>query len=526
MMDKIRIGEYLKKLRLDKKRGDGKSYSQNDLASDFMSIYDKTISINAIGEWESGVTLPSPENLEILSKIYEKTIDEILEGEDRKEIDYKAIYFLANENWSSNFGEKANLYQIRNEQILLIVSKFKELIYIRIERQFTSNEEDEFKFLFSNFYNISKYAYEISTLKVNDGYLIFKDALRKVLIEIKNMDIEEKYWEAQKLYEESSVLHFTFRLDVHDLCVVPILKERFNNLELWQKDMLLAMFQNIEPFDNNPTKYGSDYLKKYENENGEYDHETLIKCEIKELIEHGACINKCFLNIKKGYNEKKRIIDRLEELYNLCLKPIEIHISDFNGEKNEKSIKTYKIENSPKNRFLNEYYFSLKYALKKSENHNGLYSDVEEIYDWFTNNESISDNIYLAIAKKEKINVNQDKKYWMADLKMHSIIDKYFTEFKEKEKKIADGLKEIEYLKSKLINGEKEYSIHKYEIIGGEDENSIRSHIEFWKYNLDYSEFLRGREKKLTKELLNEIDKLSFSEIRTRYFKWEVIESE
>ena len=148
------------------------------------------------------------------------------------------------------------------------------------------------------------------------------------------------------------------------------------------------------------------------------------------------------------------------------------------------------------------------------------------MYEWFSSNESISDDIYLKIAQRENIDVNQDKKYWMADLKINSLLDKYFTEFKEKEKEIEEGIKEIEYLKSLLEKSEKEYSIHKYKIIGGHDEESIRKYIEFWKYSLDYTEFLKGRDKKLTEELLNEIDTLSFEEIRDKYFKVEVIENE
>ena len=43
MMNKKRIGEYLKKLRTQKKRNDGKSFTQYDLANVFMSEYNSEI---------------------------------------------------------------------------------------------------------------------------------------------------------------------------------------------------------------------------------------------------------------------------------------------------------------------------------------------------------------------------------------------------------------------------------------------------------------------------------------------------
>ena len=316
MMNKKRIGEYLKKLRIQKKRNDGKSFTQYDLANEFMNEYDCEISINAIAEWESGNSLPNPENLEILAEIYNKSIDEILDAEDKNSINYEDIYFLCDSNWGMRFDKKDNLYQIRNEQIKLITKKFKELMLIRIDRDFTANEEEEFKFLFNHFYLLSEYAKNNSKLEINDNYLIFKDAISELLVEIRNMKKDEQYWELQKLYSERNMLMFTFRLDVNELQFVPILQERFKDIEDWQKDMLLAMFQNIEPYDENPSGYGAEFLKRYEENNGEYNLEKISKSEIKDLIKRGSWINKCFLSIKKGYNENKRIIDRLEELYN------------------------------------------------------------------------------------------------------------------------------------------------------------------------------------------------------------------
>lgn len=521
MMNKKRIGLYLKQLRSQKKRKDGKNYSQYDLAEDFFINYDCEISINAVAEWEAGNTIPSPDNLEILSKIYNRSIDEILDGEDQDKTDYKEKYIIYDNNWGMKFDKKTNLYQIRNEQIKLITSRFKELLLIRIERYFSKGEENEIKFLFNNFYLLTDYARSYSNLDVNDQYLIFKDSINELLVETRNMTSKEKWWEIQKLYSEKEVLWFSFWRDVYDLKEVDVLKERFSLLENWQKDMLLAMFQNIEPYDPDPTKHGSTYYKRYEDKHGEYNHEELFKSKIVELIKNGACLNKCFFNIKRGYYEKKRIIDRLEELYNLCLKPIEIHLPQKDG-----TVKSYKIENNIKNRFLNNYYLSLQQSLKGFAHVENPYSDIEEIFEWFVNSKEVSEDIYLDIAKREKIDINKEKKYWLADVKQQNLIDKYFYDFKEKEKIIEDGLKEIEVLKTKLSAGETEYSMHKFEVIGGHNEVSIRNYIEFWKSKFTYSEYLKGRDKEATAKLLNEIEGLSIQEIREKYFKVEVLEDE
>lgn len=519
MMNKKRIGEYLKNLRIKKKNKNGKPYTQDDLVKE-LSHYGVKISLNAIAEWESGTSLPCPDNLDILADIFDKSIDEILDAEDRKNVNYEELYFIANDDWMSK-NDVNNLYQMGNEQIKLITCRFKELICIRIDRDFTSNEEEEFRFLFDHFYIISDYARDNASIKVNDDYLTLKNAINELLVQIRNMDKDEKYWELQKLYSESKKLEFSFWRDVCDLSKVEILQERFALMEDWQKDMLLAMYQNIEPYADDPEKYGSEHLKRYEERFGAYDHEKLRRQEIKELIKRGACLNKCFFNVKKAYLEEKRIIDRLEELYNLCLKPIEIHMSKDDGK-----VQVYKIENNQRNRFLNNYYFNLDYQINGSHYTDSPYDSLEEVYDWFINNDEISDDIYLKIAQRNKIDINKPKKYWMADVKTGTLIEKYFNEYKEKEKTIAEGLKEIDELKSKLESGEQTYKIMKYETIGGDKEESIREYIEFWKKELTYSDYLKGRDKELTQQLFDEIENLSFKEIREKYFEVEVIENE
>lgn len=512
MIDKKRVGKYLKSLRLEKKRErDGKSFSQDDLANEI------NISINAIAEWESGASLPSYEKLEQLSKFFNKSIDELLDGESRINIDYSNKYFISNPHWYMNPKYKDNSYQIRNEQINLITKIFKKLLITRTKRLLTANEEDEFKFLFNNFYNLSDYAKELSDINSNDDYLKFKYTLDDTLSKMKSKSSNEKFWEIQKLFSENKDIWFTFRSDVHDLRYSNILQERFKNIENWQKDMLLAMFQNIEPSNSNPEKYGSNYLKKYEETFGESDHELNVKSIIKDLINRGACINPFFLNVYKEELVTHRIIDRMQELYDLCLKPIEIYIKDENNKQ-----KCCLIENNLKNRFITNYYLNLELQLKTFRHSNDRFDNFEKIYNWFINNDEIPDNIYKEIAKDLGLDTSQDKKYWISDVKNISALEILFKKYKEIEKNISNGLIELNELKSKLDKGETEYTEKKLHIIGGDNEESIRKYIEYWKIEIDYLKYTKSRDFKLTTELLNNIDSLSLKEIKYKYFKMEV----
>ena len=424
------------------------------------------------------------------------------------------------------------LFSMNQEQILKIYNRFRELSKIVINRPLTLNEEKEYKFLFENFYVLNDYHNKYCKINANNSFLRLMDSINRMRIEVRDMTEDEKYWEVQKLYEEIDDNNFRFShwRNMEDLILneekypnVFYIKNRFEALDNWQKDMFLAMFQNLEGYDRTPDKRGAEYLKRFEEENGEYNHENIMKDEMRYLIKHGACYNKWFLNCYQKKIEKKRIIDRLEELYNLCLKPIEISVQ--NQEKNK--CETIKIENTIKNRFINNYYFSISNFLKYKKDTDPSYSDLQQTFDYFISHDEIDDNTRMTMAQSEHINTNREKKYWMADYKQRlGYMENLYNEFKNKEKEIEDGLKEIKILEELLKSGEKEYSYESLEMLGGNDEKSIREWIVYWKTKLDYSEYLRTREKKKTKELLLDLDKLSLAEIKEKYFKIEVLENE
>ena len=511
-MDKKKIGKYLKELRLSKKKENGKSFTQSDVVEEFWNLNQQTISENSISDWESGSTIPSIENLELLSKIYEKTIDEILDGEDRKDVNYEEIYLLSNPTWSSEFDNKSDLYQIRNEKILLITNRFRELIKTRIKRSLTANEEDEFRFLFENFYHVYSFT--------GNEYLYFKRIMAETLINLKNKTEEEKYWEVQKLYFERNELFFSFRNDVNDLYNTPILQNRFNEIDDWQKDMLLSMFQTIEPHDAQLGQIGAFYVNQYEMEHGvKYDHDFIVKNEIKELIKRGACINKLFFRKKDEHTETKRIIDRLEELYNLCLKPIEIHTSCGDGK-----TRAYVVEKTMKNRFLSDYYLRIKPLLEGFSTDNGeLFSNVDYLITWFTTTDSFPEELFLDFSKM--IKTRNKEKLWDSIIHLSTLQDT-FKMIKDKERLITEGLKEIDILLDRLSKGEKEYLSQSYKIIGGADEHTIRMSINELKNKLDYADYMKGRDKELTRELLTDLDYMPLQDIKAKYFAMEVLSNE
>ena len=519
-MNKAKMGKYIKELRKLN------NYSQESLADKIMemyakkSYYGKQCSANAIGEWENGVTIPSQENLEILSSIFEKTVDEILEGADIETKDYKKEYFIYDDNWGMNYLDKNyNLYEMRNEQIFKVVSRFKELLVKIITEELSTSEDEEMRFLFEHFYELTDYAEKYYKIDSNDSYLLFKNAVIICLNQIRNEPFEEKYFEIEKFYTEKSKIRFSYRTDVGDATSTNsdfILNKRLDALEDWQKDMLLATFQNLDPFDPQPDKYGSQHFERYEKENGEYDRETYIKKQVAHLINHGAKINRYFLSFIEKRIVKKRIIDRLEELYDLCFKPIRLLLSNDEGKE-----EYYEIDNSPKNRFIKDYYISLKVSMNIIDG--GSNEDLEEKYELIISNDYIPEYLILELLKKENIDTNKSKKYWMADFKQrYPYLINQWNEFKETEKKIADGIKEYNRLKDKLLKGEITYDVVERTEVGGQDYDEIRDYIEFWKKDLSYSEFIGYRDDQMTDELLNNIDKLSVSEIRNKYFKKEV----
>ena len=505
-MDKKKIGNFIKELRKEKK------LSQEDLADLFLDV-NIIVSSKAISDWENGKTIPEIEKIRELANIFEITIDELLDGERISQIDLKKEYFICNKNWYIDYPQN-KLYQMNQEQVVKIKNKFNELLNIRINNDFTISEEKEFKFLFNNFYQLSDYCIDNYKINVNDNYLLFKYGIDNILNDNKNLSNEEKIWEIKKLIVPNNDI--TFKIyNLIDFKNNIYIKNAFNNLEFCEKDMVLSSFQKFDFINHDYTKWGSKNLKKHEEEIGEdYNKEKEEKEVIKFLIKNGACINKQYLNIIEKTKIQKRIIDKLEEIYNRCFKPLNARVFIDN------TLKDITVENTKKNRFIIKYYGMMHFVLNYS---------IDELYDLVINNEKIPNYIIIEIAKIYNINTNQDMKYILSDLNINGYFnsfEKAFIDYKKEEKEIENDLCEFNFLLEKLKNNEKYYYCFDDEEVGVKTFNEIYEWYYYWNTLVSKQEICDLRMVDETKELLKNIDNLSLKEIRDKYFKMEVYEDE
>lgn len=503
-MNKIKLGNFIKKLR------NTVGMSQEKLSLEFEKR-NLIVSKKAISDWENGKTIPEIDKLNELANILNVSIDEILDGEIKKEIDFSKKYFISDPQWHLNFDPHIT-FGIRQNQSIEIIKKFNNLLKkIAQEIDLTSCEEKEFKFLFENFFTLSDYIpdhFQVE-MKEENPYLNFKFFIKLYLPKLKDLSLKEKIWEMKKFILPGSEINFSLNNFSDE--INQDIDKRFKTLEFWEKDMILTSIQISNPTIDH-SSYGSKNLKAHEQKIGHaYDKEQDIKNIIKYLINNGACINKHYLRFIKQTKERKRIIDRLEELYFLCKKPLEKFYVNDEGKKIY-----YRVENNRKNRFLHDYYYDFS-----------LYFDypTEELFHLINDNEKIPDFMIINAAQKKKINICQDIKYIKSDLPMESILKKW-NEFKLKEKEIAQGLVEMENLIQKLNNGEKYEFVTHDKIIGGDNLHELLNYNYYWNRCVSRAELYRQRLVKETNELLKNIDHMALEEIRKTFFKMEVIEDE
>ena len=141
---------------------------------------------------------------------------------------------------------------------------------------------------------------------------------------------------------------------------------------------------------------------------------------------------------------------------------------------------------------------------------------IEEIYDKVLVPTDISEDIYLLIASSHNIDTNRDKKLWMADINFElSTIEREKKTFQDQLKRTIQNKKLYNELLVKFKNGEKYY------IDRIEKKSSLmfdlRTMIER-KNKLTYDQYLKTRDIDLTKKMLLDLDKLTFDELRKKYF--------
>jgi transcriptional regulator with XRE-family HTH domain len=502
IVNKEKMGMFIRQLRREK------DWSQDKLANKFEECH-LVVTKAAIGDWEKGKTIPVLDNLIELSNIFNVSVDEILDGERFLNIDYAEKYFIVDDSWLNKYSNE-NLFEIRQNQIMDINKRFKELLKIRVREFFSRNEEKEFEFLFNNFYRLTDYYKEYIELEVNDEYMKLKMAIKECLNKNVNMKDEEKIWEIRKMIVPNRNIDFNF----NEICDNEpeggsIIDKRFKQMEFWEKDMILSTIQKCDPIIVHVGDYGAKALKRYEERTGkEYDKDTQCKEIIKYLIKNGACINRQYLSFIERKTVKKRIIDRVEYLYNLCKKPI-IKIAN-DGD----ILKRYKIENTPKNRFIFNYYWDIKATFDYS---------VDELYSLVMQYDDVPEFVLMDAAKKHGIDTNQERKYIMSDLKFWIERPvKLWQQFKDNERLIEEGLIELEMLIKRLENGDFYCNNIEEKVVGGNNPDEIKEYCYYWNRFVTKKEIENLRMKKETSELFEEIDVLSMEQIRDKYFKMEV----
>lgn len=307
-MNKEVIGNFLRMLRNES------GLTQERLSSAFGYIYsDATIS-----KWERGESIPNIDDLKILAKYFNVSVDEILNGTRYEEVDLEKEYCDCDDE--------------------LIEVRFKELLVKMVGEGLSLAEDKEFDYLARNFYKIfmpaveckDKNTYGYSLLEtcawVDDIECCAPDCLPGGLSDIKfeiykqtalmhNSTIEQKFWEANKKFVFISRQNIW--TDINNVIDDDEneLKKRLNTLDDYEKDILLATLQKINVV--NTLAIGSPRGKElYEKKYGhQYDEEQLTKRAIKLLIECGAKLNKTLLGYWQVEAWEHTIIDKLEDIH-------------------------------------------------------------------------------------------------------------------------------------------------------------------------------------------------------------------
>lgn len=240
------------------------------------------------------------------------------------------------------FSKEDNLYEIREEEELKIETRFKVLLKKMISEGLTLLEDAEFDYLVDKFYTV--YTDDES----NDDTSYIKNLKFQIYKKISLMhkaSIDEKFWEVYKLFESRFMQ--TVKGDICDDMEdnEEILCKRVRSLEVFEKDMLLAVLQvenvtNRYCIQNVNTSKGL-YEKIY---NRPYNEEELTKKAIKLLVDCGARLSPLLLGYQRDKIIKLDILDRLIYLYNKFKKPIIIPVYE------DRVYNFYEVENVPTNR--------------------------------------------------------------------------------------------------------------------------------------------------------------------------------
>lgn len=449
-MDKKKFGKFLKLLRKDKK------LSQNEFADKMFEQYGRELEDGTVSKWECGKSVPEITLIEDIVDFYQVSVDELLNGQYNDEINLREKYFICDNDWLSRHNPD-DLYNIREEQELLIETRFKELLRKMVDVGLTVSEDREFDFIVMHFYRIFLPAvnckndeiYRGSGLGVCEwledivscGYdVLLPGGLSDIKLEIHRQSalmhkssVEEKFWEANKKFVFSK--HQNIWDDVSDVIdeAEDEVRRRVSKLDDYEKDILLAALQTI----NVTHRYGkfNVYEKQFHKK---YDEEELTKRGIRLLIECGAKLNKVLLGYWKVVVREFDIADILGRIYDKYRRPLIVPVCEHGK------------------------------------------------YRFFTVQNTKNNRIKKGIAE-----------------------DDVFGGF---------GEKDIEALEKRLYNGERKVSKPFRYWICGENEEGAYLHARREILGLSFKDYIDNRDSEQTDKLLNDLNNLSLEKLRELYF--------
>lgn len=501
-MDKEKIGAFLKSLR--ERKGKKQFQVAQDLFDYGIEVSDKTIA-----KWEKG-NFPDIDKLDVLANYYGVKPSDILNGEVYGTNNNEEQYFIVKEDWY-NDRDPDKLYYLRVEQESLIKSRVKDLFVELINsKSLTMTQNDELNFLLTHFYGVSDYAWyaneDYEGKNKREQIKLLRHEIYRVILSMHNSSVDEIYWEVKKYFDYDK--RITFERDVCDFeDDINITAERLQELDDWEKDLLLAQVQT----QNINHRYGKTaklaYLKQF---GKDYDEERITKEGIKLLIGCGAKLNRELFGYAEHRHFEFSILERMKLLHSRIYD--KILISKYDTEK--QCSEYYWLENSTKNRLIKLYY-----ALNCSS---GEKISLNEVYEMFINNDRLPKQIilnrYKSFSKEEK---SEKEKLLQAE-QLCSYEIKMWNESKEREEQFERDKKELDTLEERWARGER-MDVFEYDEWVGEEKNKLTEQDIISRLaQMPYEQFIAGRDEKLTQELLDNIDTLSLREIRERYFPLEV----
>lgn len=502
-MNKVKMGEFLRKLREEKK------LSQAKLAEEFSKAY-MEVSTNAISSWEKGKSIPDIDKLNFLADYFKTSIDDILDGEKYEEIDFDNVYHIHQPEYFNHkdFALKVSKEDPTTNPIYYSITgegekireRLKKHIFSLIDDKISRSDTKELSYLLKNYFILC------DDLSITT-YFGFLRQLKN-----KDMSNEEKWWEAQRYFYPIDLLTLTFGNLSDEGYLLPTIQRRMNYSEPWEKDALLAMIQIADPIYCNPNEGTSKYIEKYEIEHGkQFDKERIIKDTIKYLIKNGAMINRNFLSFQQGEVQETRVIDTLETAHNILVKPISFCVRDNDN------LKFYYAKNNRRNRFYSKYDYHLVKPLQK------LGYSVDEIFTFVDKNKTIPDEVYLKMAKISGVDTNREFRFIKADTHFNTdmlVLERYWEQYHNEEyKEYLEQRDNLDIFETELSNGNFVNSTINLRTIGGLNINEKYNYIVNKKFDLTYQEFKKGRQKARTKELIEALDSLTIEEIRNQFFK-------